>query len=195
MYHEYHEQANGRAHVRARTYVRTHAHARTREYVICIISTCFVTVMCIAYPPALCREYLMAFWLMYLLAKLPGVTRVDLWFDAQKVEPFRYPILVLSANGCAHPPTQQSPTGPVGLFTRSCSDNPAPLALAVDYSIYNAANSHLNHMQVVAGGRFAEPRPGQPGQLAPYGNGIKTKTITRPNLTSVRSSNPICPVV
>ena len=36
-------------------------------------------------------------------------------------------IIVLSANGCTHPPTQQSPTGPVGLLTHSCNNNPAPL--------------------------------------------------------------------
>ena len=51
------------------------------------------------------------------LAKLPGVARVDLWFDAPKVEHLQSLILtnvvciVLSANGC----------------TYRGSDNPAPL--------------------------------------------------------------------
>ena len=47
--------------------------------------------------------------------------------------------------------------------TRSCSDNPARLTLAVDHSCYNAANSPLNHMQVVAGGWYAGPTPEQQG--------------------------------
>ena len=115
--------------------------------------------------------------------------------------------IVLSANGCTHPPTQQSLKGPVGLLinavciwfsqyctqrTRSCSDNPAPFqSIPVDHSIYIAANSQLNQMQVVAGGRY----PGQRGKLSPYGNGTKTKTLIRPNLTSVRSLGPIRAVV
>ena len=93
--------------------------------------------------------------LYIILAKLPGVARVDSWFDASKVEPLQSPILtnvVLCCPPTAVPTLQHNSRlqAQSAYWVAAVTTTRHPLALAVDHSIYNAANSRLNHMQVVA---------------------------------------------
>ena len=77
-------------------------------------------------------------------------------------------------------------------FTKPC----ALLKLDFLTSAYNKCMTLVRKSSFSKAQGLRETGPwAQRGQLAPVGNGTKTKTITRPNLTSVRSLGPIHPVV